>query len=205
MRSHAMSVTADFDAEHGGRPLRPAVQRQSHHAARPQAHRAARSEIDRRAAHRRPFARSSGWTRSAPGWSTSCERDRGATIVGATEEQQLLIDHVTQADQPVKMKRDYESPLERVLGQVGVATKIALGTHVRPARLLRRAADLDWATSSAIPRRFRLNADHPAIRGGRRPRARHHRPDELPGRHRHRPAGRGPAAPVRRRGLSRST
>ncbi len=36
------------------------------------------------------------------------ERDRGAKIVGATEEQQLLIDHVTQADQPVKVKRDYE-------------------------------------------------------------------------------------------------
>ena len=47
------------------------------------------------------------------------ERDRGATIVGATEEQQLLIDHVTQADQPVKVKRDYEMPLLRVVGEVG--------------------------------------------------------------------------------------
>ena len=33
------------------------------------------------------------------------ERDRGAKIVGANREQKLLIDHVTQADQPMKMKR----------------------------------------------------------------------------------------------------
>src|SRR5436305_9976864 len=46
------------------------------------------------------------------------ERDRGAKLVGATEAQQLLIDHVARADQPVKIKRDYESPLTRVLAQI---------------------------------------------------------------------------------------
>src|SRR6478672_7613101 len=53
------------------------------------------------------------------------ERDRGATIVGATEQQQLLIDHVAAADQPVKIKRDYESPVQRVLGQMGASVMMA--------------------------------------------------------------------------------
>src|SRR4051812_44300654 len=53
------------------------------------------------------------------------ERDRGATLTGVTQEQQLLIDHVAAADQPVKIKRDYESPLQRVLGQVGESVAMA--------------------------------------------------------------------------------
>ena len=43
------------------------------------------------------------------------ERDRGARIVGATREQQLLIDHVTAADQPVLHR------LEHRLGDLGDA------------------------------------------------------------------------------------
>src|SRR5688572_8753365 len=39
------------------------------------------------------------------------ERDRGAKIVGATEDQQLLIEHVTKSDQPVKVRRENERPL----------------------------------------------------------------------------------------------
>ena len=49
------------------------------------------------------------------------QRDRGARIIGANREQQLLIDHVTKADQPVKMKRDYVPPFFRVVGEVGAA------------------------------------------------------------------------------------
>jgi phospholipid/cholesterol/gamma-HCH transport system permease protein len=85
------------------------------------------------------------------------ERDRGATIVGANREQKLLIDHVTQADQPMKVKRDYESPFTRVLGQVGVSTKIVIGTLFG---LLGFFGALIISTGHIIrhPRRFRLNA-----------------------------------------------
>src|SRR6185503_15498772 len=38
-------------------------------------------------------------------------RDRGARNVGASREQQLLIEHVTQADQPMKVTRDNELAL----------------------------------------------------------------------------------------------
>jgi phospholipid/cholesterol/gamma-HCH transport system permease protein len=50
------------------------------------------------------------------------QRDRGATVVGANREQQLLIDHVAAADQPVKIKRDTPRGLIRVIGQVGAWT-----------------------------------------------------------------------------------
>jgi phospholipid/cholesterol/gamma-HCH transport system permease protein len=85
------------------------------------------------------------------------ERDRGATITGVTEEQQLLIDHVAAADQPVKIKRDYESPLQRVLGQVGAAILAAGRTMLG---LLGFFGALLIATGNIArrPRRFRINA-----------------------------------------------
>jgi phospholipid/cholesterol/gamma-HCH transport system permease protein len=85
------------------------------------------------------------------------ERDRGATITGATEEQQLLIDHVAAADQPVKIKRDYESPLQRVLGQMGASVMMAGRTLLG---LLGFFGALLIAVGHIIrrPRRFRLNA-----------------------------------------------
>jgi len=85
------------------------------------------------------------------------ERDRGATIVGATEEQQLLIAHVTQADQPVKLKRDYEMPLLRVVGEVGAAAQTAMGTIFG---MLGFFGALLISTGNILrhPRRFRLNA-----------------------------------------------
>jgi phospholipid/cholesterol/gamma-HCH transport system permease protein len=85
------------------------------------------------------------------------ERDRGATITGATEEQQLLIDHVARADQPVKIKRDYESPFQRVFGEIGGATLNAWRTIFG---LLGFFGALLIATGNIIrhPRRFRLNA-----------------------------------------------
>ena len=84
-------------------------------------------------------------------------RDHGAEVVGATEEQLTLIDHVTQADQPIKVRRDYEPPLTRVLGQVGVATKTAMTTMVG---LLGFFGALLISTGNIIrhPRRFRPNA-----------------------------------------------
>jgi phospholipid/cholesterol/gamma-HCH transport system permease protein len=85
------------------------------------------------------------------------ERDRGAKIIGANRAQKLLIDHVTQADQPMKVKRDYESPLTRVFGQVGAATNTILGTMYG---LLGFFGALLISTGNIIrhPRRFRLNA-----------------------------------------------
>ena len=85
------------------------------------------------------------------------ERDRGATIVGASDEQQLLIDHVASADQPVKIKRDYESPLLRVLGQIGGAMMAAGRTMLG---LLGFFGALLITIFNIIrrPRRFRLNA-----------------------------------------------
>ncbi|CAA9500570.1 MAG: ABC transporter, permease protein (cluster 9, phospholipid), partial [uncultured Sphingomonas sp.] len=70
----------------------------------------------------------------------------------------------------------------------------------RPARLLRRDPDRlsqPRPPSQALP----LQRGGSAVRRGRRARARHHRADELPHRHRHWPAGRGAAAAVRCGGL----
>ena len=85
------------------------------------------------------------------------ERDRGATITGATEQQQLLIDHVASADQPVKIKRDYESPLQRVLGQVGEAMMMA-GRTMRGLLGFFGALLITIFNIARRPRRFRLNA-----------------------------------------------
>jgi phospholipid/cholesterol/gamma-HCH transport system permease protein len=85
------------------------------------------------------------------------ERDRGARIVGATEDQQTLLDHVANADQPVKVRREYEPPLRQVVGEVGSATQAALGTMVG---LLGFFGALLISIGNIIrhPRRFRFNA-----------------------------------------------
>jgi phospholipid/cholesterol/gamma-HCH transport system permease protein len=85
------------------------------------------------------------------------ERDRGAKIVGVTEEQRRLIEHVTQADRPMKVKREVEPPLIRVVGQVGAATKTAISTLYG---LLGFFGSLLISTGNVIrhPRRFRANA-----------------------------------------------
>ena len=85
------------------------------------------------------------------------ERDRGAKIVNATEEQQSLIDHVARADQPVKIKRDYEPPLTRVLSEVGVATMRAGTTMVGLAGFFGALLIATW-NIIRHPRRFRINA-----------------------------------------------
>jgi phospholipid/cholesterol/gamma-HCH transport system permease protein len=85
------------------------------------------------------------------------ERDRGATIVGATAEQQLLIDHVAAADQPVKIRRDYESPLLRVLGQMGASVMIAGRTLLGLLGFF-GALLITIGLILRRPRRFRMNA-----------------------------------------------
>jgi phospholipid/cholesterol/gamma-HCH transport system permease protein len=85
------------------------------------------------------------------------ERDRGASIIGASLEQQQLIDHVTQGDQPVKVKREFGSPAGRVVGEVGEAVQAAIATLYG---LLGFFGALLLASANVIrhPRRFRLNA-----------------------------------------------
>ena len=85
------------------------------------------------------------------------ERDRGATIVGASEDQKLLIDHVTQADQPMKVKRETGPAFVRVVGQVGASVQIALSTL---CGLLGFFGALLISSANVIrhPRRFRWNA-----------------------------------------------
>jgi phospholipid/cholesterol/gamma-HCH transport system permease protein len=85
------------------------------------------------------------------------ERDRGARIVNASEEQQLLIDHVARADMPVKIKRDYESPLILLLVEAGAAmNNIGRTMH----GMLGFFGALMISTWNIVrhPRRFRLNA-----------------------------------------------
>ena len=85
------------------------------------------------------------------------ERDRGAEIVGATEDQQLLIDHVTKVDKPMQVRRETEPPIGQLVGEVGAATQTAIKTLVG---LLGFFGALMISTSNIIrhPRRFRLNA-----------------------------------------------
>jgi phospholipid/cholesterol/gamma-HCH transport system permease protein len=85
------------------------------------------------------------------------ERDRGATIVGANPEQQLLIDHVTAADQPVKLKRDYVPPHLRVVGQVGGWAQSFLGTLHGMLGFF-GAMLIAFGNIIRHPRRFRWNA-----------------------------------------------
>jgi phospholipid/cholesterol/gamma-HCH transport system permease protein len=85
------------------------------------------------------------------------ERDRGAKIVGANREQQLLIDHVTESDQPMKVKREYESAFGAMLARVGAAAQVTIGTLFG---LLGFFGALVISTGHIVrhPRRFRLNA-----------------------------------------------
>ena len=85
------------------------------------------------------------------------ERDQGARIVGADEDQQTLIDHVARADQPMKVRREYEPPLRQAVREVGIATQTALGTMVG---MLGFFGALMISTANVIrhPRRFRYNA-----------------------------------------------
>ncbi|MGZ8361777.1 MAG: MlaE family lipid ABC transporter permease subunit, partial [Allosphingosinicella sp.] len=85
------------------------------------------------------------------------QRDRGATIVGASEDQQTLIDHVARADRPMKVRRDREPRLRQLAGDVGIATQTAAHTMVG---LLGFFGALIISTGNIFrhPRRFRYNA-----------------------------------------------
>src|SRR5688500_10092963 len=85
------------------------------------------------------------------------QRDHHATLVGATEDQQTLIDHVAAADQPMKVLRDAEPPFQQVVSELGSATQTAMRTMVG---LLGFFGALVISIGNVVrhPRRFRYNA-----------------------------------------------
>ena len=85
------------------------------------------------------------------------QRDRGATLVGVNREQQLLIDHVAAADQPVKMKRERPPAFIRVISQIGEWTNNFLRTMVGMLGFF-GAMLISFGHIVRHPRRFRLNA-----------------------------------------------
>lgn len=85
------------------------------------------------------------------------ERDQGAKIIGADEDQQTLIDHVARADMPVKVRREYEPPLRQAVREVGIATQTAAGTLVGLLGFFGALVMSIW-NIVRHPRRFRFNA-----------------------------------------------
>jgi phospholipid/cholesterol/gamma-HCH transport system permease protein len=85
------------------------------------------------------------------------QRDRGAKLIGATREQQVLIDHVAKADQPVQMKRERPRALIRVISQVGEWTNNFLHTMVGMLGFFGSML-ISFGHIIRHPRRFRLNA-----------------------------------------------
>ena len=81
----------------------------------------------------------------------------GARVVGASEEQQRLIDQVAQLDSPLQVRPPTPSPLVRVLGQVGGATVQAGRTMIGLTGFLGGIVLAGWQLI-LNPRRFRANA-----------------------------------------------
>ena len=85
------------------------------------------------------------------------QRDRGAKVIGANREQQVLIDHVAAADQPVKMQRDAPPAFIRVVTQVGDWTQNFLRTMLGMLGFF-GAMLISFGHIIRHPRRFRWNA-----------------------------------------------
>jgi phospholipid/cholesterol/gamma-HCH transport system permease protein len=84
-------------------------------------------------------------------------RDHDAEIVGANEHFRTLLDQVSQADKPVKVRPDRTPPLYRVLNQIGGATAMAGRTMLGLLGFFGAMLVGLWAVIKN-PRRFRLNA-----------------------------------------------
>lgn len=84
-------------------------------------------------------------------------RDRHGRIVGCTAEQEALLENVSVADQPVKVRPDRLPPLYRVLDEIGEATMEAGGTMVGLLGFFGALMISVW-NLICHPRRFRLNA-----------------------------------------------
>ena len=84
-------------------------------------------------------------------------RDTKGRIVGASQEQNALIEQVARADHPLKLRPDRTPPLYRVLGEMGEAVILAARTFVG---LLGFFGALLISIGNVIvhPQRFRFNA-----------------------------------------------
>jgi phospholipid/cholesterol/gamma-HCH transport system permease protein len=84
-------------------------------------------------------------------------RKNEAQVTGADPHMETLLDHVAQADQPVKVRPDRTPPFYRVLGQIGGSTAIALRTLAGLVGFFGAVLISTWNVI-LHPRRFRLNA-----------------------------------------------
>jgi phospholipid/cholesterol/gamma-HCH transport system permease protein len=84
-------------------------------------------------------------------------RDSGAAVDGLDPDAQHLLDQVSSADQPVRMRPDRTPAFSRVLGEIGDATIIALKTLAGLLGFF-GATLIAFANVIRHPRRFRLNA-----------------------------------------------
>jgi phospholipid/cholesterol/gamma-HCH transport system permease protein len=89
-------------------------------------------------------------------------REDGAEVIGATKEARLLLEAVADADQPVTIRPDRRSPIERMVEQLGAATIMAFrelggilaflgATIIALGKVLRHPRRLRW---NAIITRF---------------------------------------------------
>ena len=84
-------------------------------------------------------------------------RDHDAKIIGADADAQRLIEQVSVADTPLKIRPDRTSPVARVLGEMGEATIIAGQTLLGLLGFFGATAIAAWDLIRN-PRRFRVNA-----------------------------------------------
>ncbi|MGE0179464.1 MAG: ABC transporter permease [Sphingomonas sp.] len=84
-------------------------------------------------------------------------RDRGATIINASTDQQTLIDHVAKADNPVQIEAEEEPVIEEIVGRVGGATQLAAQTLLGLLGFFGSLCLSIWGIMRH-PRRFRFNA-----------------------------------------------
>jgi phospholipid/cholesterol/gamma-HCH transport system permease protein len=84
-------------------------------------------------------------------------RQRDGEIIGANDDQQVLLRQVADADQPVKVHPDEPPAVARVLDQVGAATVMAGRTMLGLVAFFGALLITLWKVAGH-PRRFRINA-----------------------------------------------
>jgi len=85
------------------------------------------------------------------------QRDHRAEVVGASDDQRTLLDHVSQADQAVKVRPDRTPGFYRVLAQIGAGVAVAGRTLYGLLGFFGALLVSMWNVTTH-PRRFRLNA-----------------------------------------------
>ncbi|HYJ29317.1 MAG TPA: MlaE family lipid ABC transporter permease subunit [Allosphingosinicella sp.] len=85
------------------------------------------------------------------------QRDRGAEVVGASDEHRSLLEQVEKADQPVKVRPDRTPAFQRVLAQIGAGTAVAGRTLYGLLGFFGALLISLWSLITH-PRRLRINA-----------------------------------------------